>query len=82
MNKKTRKLSKLKEEIRDELAPHIRKCDPVIVKDSRKLLRVDVDAADFSRKGVKVSNLYDVSPCFNKLMLLLCFFFQCFDLFK
>lgn len=74
MNKKTRKLSKLKEEIRDELAPHIRKCDPVIVKDSRKLLRLDVDTADFAREGVKVSYLYDVSPCFNKLMLWLFLF--------
>lgn len=74
MNKKTRKLSKLKEEIRDELAPHIRKCDPVIVKDSRKLLRLDVDTADFAREGVKVSHLYDVSPCFNKLMLWLFLF--------
>ncbi|KAG8639486.1 hypothetical protein MANES_14G147400v8 [Manihot esculenta] len=54
MNKKTRKLSKLKEEIRDELAPHMRNCDPIIVKDSRKLLRLDVDTADFAREGVKV----------------------------
>ncbi|OAY36826.1 palmitoyl-acyl carrier protein thioesterase, chloroplastic [Manihot esculenta] len=53
MNKKTRKLSKLKEEIRDELAPHMRNCDPIIVKDRRKLLRLDVDTADFAREGVK-----------------------------
>ncbi|KAG8643589.1 hypothetical protein MANES_11G051500v8 [Manihot esculenta] len=76
MNKKTRKLSKLKEEIREEFTPHIRNCDPVIVKDSRKLLRLDVDTADYVRKGEKVSHLYDVSPSFNKCFCM-CFFFQC-----
>ncbi|KAJ9179115.1 hypothetical protein P3X46_010938 [Hevea brasiliensis] len=52
MNKKTRKLSKLKKEIKEELAPHFRNCDPIITKDSRKLLQLDVNTADYARTGL------------------------------
>ncbi|XP_058004031.1 palmitoyl-acyl carrier protein thioesterase, chloroplastic-like [Hevea brasiliensis] len=51
MNKKTRKISKFKKEIREELAPHFRNCDPIITKDSGKLLQLDVNTADYARTG-------------------------------
>ncbi|NP_001292949.1 palmitoyl-acyl carrier protein thioesterase, chloroplastic-like [Jatropha curcas] len=51
-NKKTRKLSKLAKEIRDEIAPHMMDCDPIMNKNSRKILPFDVNTADYARTGL------------------------------
>ncbi|KDP37178.1 hypothetical protein JCGZ_06234 [Jatropha curcas] len=51
LNKKTRKLSKFTEEIRDEIAPHMMMdCNPII--NSRKMLPFDVNTADYARTGL------------------------------
>ncbi|KAF2323303.1 hypothetical protein GH714_034535 [Hevea brasiliensis] len=46
------KLSKLKKEIREEIAPHFRYYDPIITKDGRKLPQLDVNTADYARTGL------------------------------
>jgi fatty acyl-ACP thioesterase B len=56
MNKKTRKLSFVKEAWA-EIEPHVLNCDPIINKDKRKLLQLDLDTADYVRIGIVVSVL-------------------------
>ncbi|XP_061960564.1 palmitoyl-acyl carrier protein thioesterase, chloroplastic-like [Populus nigra] len=47
MNKKTRRLSKFAKEMRDEIEPYLMDCEcPIINKDSRKILKLDVSTAD------------------------------------
>ncbi|XP_034916985.1 palmitoyl-acyl carrier protein thioesterase, chloroplastic [Populus alba] len=47
MNKKTRRLSKIAKEVRDEIEPYLMDCEcPIINKDSRKILKLDVSTAD------------------------------------
>ncbi|XP_068652201.1 palmitoyl-acyl carrier protein thioesterase, chloroplastic-like [Aristolochia californica] len=52
MNKKTRKLSKLPEEVRGEIEPYFAHRDPIVNEDSRKLPKLDDNTADFVQKGL------------------------------
>ena len=47
MNKLTRKLSKIPEEVRREIEPYFVNSDPVVEEDSRKLTKLDNETADF-----------------------------------
>ncbi|XP_065867439.1 palmitoyl-acyl carrier protein thioesterase, chloroplastic-like [Euphorbia lathyris] len=53
MNKKTRKLSKMTKEIREEVASHIVHCPPILDKDTHKFPKLDVHTTDFVRTGLK-----------------------------
>lgn len=55
MNKQTRRLSKIPEEVRDEIEPHFLDSAPVVEEDDRKLPKLDEETADFIRKGLTVS---------------------------
>lgn len=55
MNKQTRKLSKIPEEVRREIEPYFMNSPPVIEEDGRKLSKVDDDTADNARMGLTVS---------------------------
>ncbi|KAF5453179.1 hypothetical protein F2P56_028100 [Juglans regia] len=62
IDKKTRKLSFLKEAWADQIKPHVLDCHeyPIIMGDNRKLLQIlDVDTADYVRTGL--------SPLWNDL---------------
>ncbi|KAJ0006897.1 hypothetical protein Pint_29920 [Pistacia integerrima] len=52
MNKKTRKFAKASEEVIAEMKPFLMHCDPLINKDTRKLLQVETDTADYIRTGL------------------------------
>ncbi|KAE8687512.1 Palmitoyl-acyl carrier protein thioesterase [Hibiscus syriacus] len=52
MNKVTRRLSKIPEEVRGEIEPFFINSDPVVAEDSRKLVKLDVSTAEFVRKGL------------------------------
>ncbi|CAN0900819.1 Palmitoyl-acyl carrier protein thioesterase, chloroplastic [Linum grandiflorum] len=52
MNKLTRRLSKMPEEVRAEIEPYFLKSEPVLPEDSRKLLKLDDDTADHIRTGL------------------------------
>ncbi|MQL89503.1 hypothetical protein Taro_022079, partial [Colocasia esculenta] len=52
MNKHTRKLSKLPEEVRAEIEPYFIERSAVVDEDSRKLLKIDDDTADYVCKGL------------------------------
>ncbi|XP_022158833.1 palmitoyl-acyl carrier protein thioesterase, chloroplastic-like [Momordica charantia] len=52
MNKQTRKLSKIPEEVRREIEPYFMNSPPVIEEDGRKLSKVDDDTADNARMGL------------------------------
>ncbi|XP_015902462.2 palmitoyl-acyl carrier protein thioesterase, chloroplastic [Ziziphus jujuba] len=52
MNKLTRKLSKIPEEVRREIEPYFVNCAPVVEEDSRKLTKLDNETADFVRTGL------------------------------
>ncbi|KAL5975623.1 hypothetical protein ACLOJK_019948 [Asimina triloba] len=52
MNKRTRKLSKLPEEVRMELEPFFMENDPILEEDSRKLMKLDDSSAGFIQKGL------------------------------
>ncbi|KAL0013900.1 hypothetical protein SO802_000969 [Lithocarpus litseifolius] len=52
MNKKTRKLSKIPEEVRGEIEPYFLDSDPVVEEDSRKLQKLDDNTADYVRTGL------------------------------
>ncbi|KAF9690048.1 hypothetical protein SADUNF_Sadunf01G0155400 [Salix dunnii] len=53
MNRETRKLSKISKEMRDELEPYLMDCEcPIINKDSRKILKLDVSTADQGCTGL------------------------------
>ena len=55
MNKVTRKLSKLPEEVRGEIEPYFVNSDPILAEDSRKLAKLDDKTADYVRSGLTVS---------------------------
>ena len=55
MNKVTRRLSKIPEEVRGEIEPYFMNVDPVVAEDSRKLVKLDDNTADYVRKGLTVS---------------------------
>ncbi|OUZ99679.1 Acyl-ACP thioesterase [Macleaya cordata] len=52
MNKKTRKLSKIPDEVRGEIEPYFMDCAPILDEDSRKLPKLDDDTADFVQTGL------------------------------
>lgn len=52
MNKKTRKLSKIPEEVRREIEPYFMQCEPVLDEDSRKLPKLDNSTAEHVRTGL------------------------------
>ncbi|KAH0916683.1 hypothetical protein HID58_031129 [Brassica napus] len=52
MNKVTRKLSKLPEEVRGEIEPYFVNSDPILAEDSRKLTKLDDKTADYVRSGL------------------------------
>ncbi|KAF3441951.1 hypothetical protein FNV43_RR15867 [Rhamnella rubrinervis] len=52
MNKLTRKLSKIPEEVRREIEPYFVNSDPVVEEDSRKLTKLDNETADFVHSGL------------------------------
>ncbi|KAE8682868.1 Palmitoyl-acyl carrier protein thioesterase [Hibiscus syriacus] len=52
MNKLTRRLSKIPEEVRGEIEPHFMDCDPIVAEDSRKLVKLDDSTAEYVRKGL------------------------------
>ncbi|KAJ0030926.1 hypothetical protein Pint_13106 [Pistacia integerrima] len=52
MNKKTRRLSKLPDEVRGEIEPYFVNSDAVVDEDSRKLPKLDDNTADYVRRGL------------------------------
>lgn len=62
MNNKTRRLS-LEKEAWAEIEPYVLNCDPIINKDKRKLVQLDLHTAEHVRTGIAVSifNLKSVS---------------------
>nr|Q39513.1 RecName: Full=Palmitoyl-acyl carrier protein thioesterase, chloroplastic; AltName: Full=16:0-acyl-carrier protein thioesterase; Short=16:0-ACP thioesterase; AltName: Full=Acyl-[acyl-carrier-protein] hydrolase; AltName: Full=PATE; Flags: Precursor [Cuphea hookeriana]AAC48990.1 16:0-ACP thioesterase preprotein [Cuphea hookeriana] len=52
MNQKTRRLSKIPDEVRNEIEPHFVDSPPVIEDDDRKLPKLDEKTADSIRKGL------------------------------
>ncbi|KAL0552811.1 hypothetical protein IC582_011938 [Cucumis melo] len=52
MNKETRKLSKIPEEVRREIEPFFMNTAPVIEDDGRRLPKIDDDTADYVRAGL------------------------------
>lgn len=52
MNKHTRRLSKLPEEVRGEIEPFFLNSPPVVAEDDRKLPKLDECTADFVRSGL------------------------------
>lgn len=52
MNKVTRRLSKIPEEVREEIEPYFFNCESVVDEDSRKLPKLDDNTADYVRKGL------------------------------
>ncbi|XP_062090694.1 palmitoyl-acyl carrier protein thioesterase, chloroplastic [Humulus lupulus] len=52
MNKLTRRLSKIPEEVRGEIEPYFMNFDPVVEEDGRKLTKLDDKTADFVRSGL------------------------------
>ncbi|XP_058206800.1 palmitoyl-acyl carrier protein thioesterase, chloroplastic [Rhododendron vialii] len=52
MNKKTRRLSKIPDEVRQEIGPYFVDSPPVLDDDSRKLPKLDEHTADYVRSGL------------------------------
>ncbi|KAE7998787.1 hypothetical protein FH972_003296 [Carpinus fangiana] len=52
MNKKTRRLSKIPDEVRGEIEPYFMNSPPVVEEDSRKLQKLDDNTADYVRTGL------------------------------
>ncbi|KDP32328.1 hypothetical protein JCGZ_13253 [Jatropha curcas] len=52
MNKLTRRLSKIPEEVRGEIEPYFLNSDPIVDEDGRKLPKLDDNTADYVCKGL------------------------------
>ncbi|BAT76421.1 palmitoyl-acyl carrier protein thioesterase, chloroplastic [Vigna umbellata] len=52
MNKLTRRLSKIPEEVREEIGSYFVDSDPILEEDSRKLTKLDDNTADYIRTGL------------------------------
>ncbi|XVF88471.1 hypothetical protein PTKIN_Ptkin19aG0054100 [Pterospermum kingtungense] len=52
MNKVTRRLSKIPEEVRGEIESYFMNSDPVVAEDSRKLVKLDDNTAEYVCKGL------------------------------
>jgi len=57
MNKLTRRLSKIPEEVRAEIGSYFLDSDPILEEDSRKLTKLDDNTADYIRTGLSVCQL-------------------------
>ena len=55
MNKLTRRLSKIPEEVRAEIGPYFVDRHPIIDEDSRKVQKLEDNTADFIKRGLNVS---------------------------
>lgn len=69
MNKLTRKLSKIPEEVRGEIGSFFMDSAPILEEDSRKLSKLDDKTADYIRSGLSVSLHFFV-------IVIIDFFFQ------
>lgn len=56
MNKVTRRLSKIPEEVREEIGSYFVNSPPVVEEDNRKLPKLD-DTAEYIRRGLSVCQL-------------------------
>jgi fatty acyl-ACP thioesterase B len=54
MNKHTRKLSKIPEEVREEIGSYFVESAPILEEDDRKLTKLDDSTADYIRSGLSV----------------------------
>lgn len=63
MNKHTRKLSKIPEEVREEIGSFFVESAPILEEDDKKLTKLDDSTADYIRSGLSV--------CSHSLLLLL-----------
>jgi hypothetical protein len=54
MNKVTRRLAKIPEEVRGEIEPYFLTSDPVVIEDSRKLPKIDDNTADYICESLTV----------------------------
>ncbi|KAK2645790.1 hypothetical protein Ddye_020985 [Dipteronia dyeriana] len=52
MNKLTRRLSKIPDEVRGEIEPYFMNSDPIVDEDGRKLPKLDDNTADYVRRGL------------------------------
>ncbi|KAK1549438.1 hypothetical protein Q3G72_002132 [Acer saccharum] len=52
MNKQTRRLSKLPDEVRGEIEPYFMNSDPIVDEDGRKLPKLDDNTADYVHRGL------------------------------
>lgn len=73
MNKKTRKLSKIPEEVRREIEPYFMQCEPVLDEDSRKLPKLDNSTAEHVRTGLTVSLIFAYETWISFFVFLSCF---------
>lgn len=55
MNKDTRKLSKMPDEVRSEIEPYFLDMPPIVDDDGRKLPKLDDNTAEHIQSGLKVS---------------------------
>jgi fatty acyl-ACP thioesterase B len=84
MNKVTRRLSKIPEEVRGEIEPHFLTSDPVVNEDSRKLPKIDDNTADYiceSLTVIKYTKTYvviftDGFISYNNLLTVILFVFS------
>ena len=58
MNKLTRRLSKIPDEVRGEIEPYFMNSPPVVEEDGRKLQKLDDNTADYVRTGLTVSQAH------------------------
>lgn len=55
MNKHTRRLSKIPEEVRAEIGSYFMDRDPILDEDSRKFPKLEANTADHVQRGLTVS---------------------------
>lgn len=65
MNKHTRKLSKIPEEVRGEIGSYFVESAPILEEDDRKLTKLDDSTADHIRSGLSVCPLFIVIAIVN-----------------
>lgn len=71
MNKNTRKLSKMPDEVRAEIGPYFIERNALVDEDSRKLPKLDDDTAHYAQKGLTVSSKsFFHSFCLNPMLFL------------
>lgn len=69
MNKKTRKLSKLPDEVRAEIGNYFVDTPPIVDEDSRRLPKLTDSNADYIRTGLTVSQFaFQKAITFNKFI--------------